>query len=122
MDVRTQRLIVLDHASKLAVVSPVKVPESAGSAPRWGFNKFPTFTEESAAILGVACKKVLLSNDKTQPSPAGEIWIAHDLGIVMQDDKPQATGSTTWRAVAIDQSEPEASVFEIPQGYHVVGQ
>jgi hypothetical protein len=121
MDTMTQRLIVLDHASKLAVVSPVKIPESAESAPRWGFNKFPAFTDESASILGVLCKKVMLSNGKTQSSAAGEVWIAYDLGIVMQDSKPQANGSTIWRAVSIDQSEPAASVFEIPGGYKIAG-
>jgi hypothetical protein len=122
LDARMQRVIVLDHISKLAFVSPVKIPDSPDSAPRWGFNKFPTFTEESAAILGVTCKKVMLSNDKTQPSSAGEIWIAYDLGIVMQDDKPQPAASTVWRAVSIDRSEPDASVFDIPQGYHVASQ
>jgi hypothetical protein len=122
LDARTKRFIGLDHISKIAVVSPVEIPDSPDSAPRWGFNKFPTFTEESATILGVTCKKVMLSNDKTQSSSAGEIWIAYDLGIVMQDNKPQPAGSTVWRAVSIDRSEPDASVFDIPQGYHVASQ
>jgi len=122
LDAKRQQLIVFDYNARVAVVSSLKVPEPADSIPRWGFHKFPMTTEESASILGVSCKKVILWDDKAQSHPAGEIWIADNLGIVMQDTKPQPEGSTVWRVVSIDQSEPDPSVFEVPQGYDVAGQ
>lgn len=60
IDASKQRLIVLDYAAKVALVSNVKVPETSDSSPRWAFNQFPTITEESTSILGVSCKKVIL--------------------------------------------------------------
>jgi hypothetical protein len=122
IDAETGRFTVLDHTTRAAVVSPYKTPDAEDSGPRWGFHKFPTFTDESATILGVTCKKVLLSSDKARSSPAGDVWIAYDLGVVMQDDKPQGAGWTVWRAVSLDQSEPDPSVFQIPQGYRVIEQ
>jgi len=113
-DVGGQRFIVIDHASKIAVIAPERMEDSHSM---WGFNAKPTLTTESATILGVTCSKVILSDGESGMTNAGELWTANGLGIVMKDIKPVPGGTIVWIASSIEETEPAASVFEIPQGY-----
>jgi len=114
LDCVKQRSVFLDHASKMALTLQIALE---GSFTTTGFRKYPLQTPDTAIVLNILCRRVLLFEDRMATQKAGEVWIAADLGIVMRDIEPTSTGLLRWEAQSITLSEPSGTLFEIPGNY-----
>jgi hypothetical protein len=115
LDVIGNRIVVLRAKEKTALVMSFNLKESQ---PLWGFQAKPSYTTETREFFGVPCRKVFLSDQNSVS--AGEVWIAEDLGIVVEDIESLPGGEATWRAVSIQLTEPDKALFAIPEGYKIV--
>jgi hypothetical protein len=108
----------LDPTERTAVVAEYR---AKGSSTLWGFNFKPEFTSEYKEIFGLKCQRVTLF-DEVSSATKGELWIARDFGIVLQDTEPVADGEIVWRAISVKLGPPEGAVFKIPEGYRTIVQ
>jgi hypothetical protein len=76
-------------------------------------------TNDERTIYGLECKRVFLQPIQTQltEDAQGELWVAFDWGLVMLDVMEMAGEELRWEVVRVDRIEPEASVFNVPEGF-----
>jgi hypothetical protein len=118
VDVPRARMVILDQHAQTAVVAKY---DSTGSRPMWGFNLKPTYTDDRKQILNINCRRVLLFQGASG-APEGEVWIAEDLGLPVEDREPRGGKEIIWRATSIEAQPPRAELFSIPETFKVVGQ
>lgn len=108
--------MILIPAEKIALIMPIELD---GSPAVWGFQAYPEVRTETITISNILCNRVLPSNTRQGPNDAGELWVAYELGIVLKDSKPDLAGDTVWQVSNLSLTEPDAAVFEIPDGFSV---
>ena len=123
LDVLGQRLIMLQEAERTAIVVnyPIAVEHVMnGSNMTWGFNLMPSYTNERKQILKIDCRKVRLSD--ASGIARGEVWIAEELGVAMEDRQPGDGTDVVWQVTSVTEGPPREDLFRIPQDYKTASQ
>jgi hypothetical protein len=82
----------------------------------WAFeNCVPQWRDEYQILFGVGCRRVLLKDCQSKED-AGEIWISNQFMVVFSE----SSSNHEWRIPEWKSQDPSASLFQIPDGYHVL--
>ena len=75
--------------------------------------------QDQKLIHGLVCKRVLLLPLQEQKVDVwrNEVWIASDWGLVVLDVAESPTEEVRWELMRLEMTEPDVSVFQIPQGF-----
>ncbi len=76
---------------------------------------------ERKTVHGLECQRVVLVAIPGEPPHTShdESWVAFDWGLVLMDVSETGTEEQRWEITRVDKIEPEASRFEIPEGFAI---
>ncbi|MGC1383624.1 MAG: hypothetical protein WA823_07585 [Candidatus Acidiferrales bacterium] len=112
-------------AVRTAAAQQVPAAGAAGTTPEMKHETLPAQEMDGLTVTGTRL---------TQTFPTGSIgndrpivvtrtkWYSDELGIdVLSESSDPRSGDTTTRVTQLDRTEPDASLFQVPPGYTIIG-